>query len=49
MYYAVECCLTDYLAHFCSNFLAQESAFFGTEIRMRAMKCVGLFLGLANH
>jgi hypothetical protein len=35
-------CLTDYLAHFCSNYLAQR-------VRMRAMKCIGLPLGLANH
>jgi hypothetical protein len=39
---SVRCRLTDYLAHFCSDYLAQGSA-------MRAMKCVGLPLDLANH
>jgi hypothetical protein len=38
----VECCLTDYLADFCSNYLAHR-------FRMGAKKCVGLPLGLANH
>ena len=36
------CCLTNYLAHFCSNYLAQLGW-------IRAGECTGFPLGLTNY